>query len=161
MNTAMTSGSRPARKNQVIRVVVDANVYISALVFGGVPQNVLDLILSRADLKLHVSQPIMNEVAEVLVRKFSWSPDQVQQFPPPLWRRCKLIAPTTALAIVVADPDDDRILECAVDAQASVIVTGDVHLLSLRLRPGQHWLNDIRILTPRQFLDEQRRCDPV
>ena len=56
----------------MIRVVVDANVYISALVFGGVPQQVLDLISGR-DLDLYVPHPIIEEVTGTLVEKFNWT----------------------------------------------------------------------------------------
>ena len=57
------------------RIVVDTNVYISALVFGGVPQRVFELIESLGH-GLCISQPIMDEVAQVLARKFGWTPGE-------------------------------------------------------------------------------------
>ena len=65
----------------MIRVVVDANVYISALVFGGVPQQVLDLISGR-DLDLYVPHPIIEEVTGTLVEKFNWTQRDVKAFLP-------------------------------------------------------------------------------
>jgi len=62
---------------------VDTNVYISALVFGGVPQRVFDLIELRGQ-ELFVSQPIMDEVAEVLARKFAWTEADLDGFLPAL-----------------------------------------------------------------------------
>ncbi|MBI4444548.1 MAG: hypothetical protein HY645_01460 [Acidobacteria bacterium] len=48
---------------------------------------------------------------------------------------------------VADDPDDNRILECSVQAEARILVTGDQHLLKLNPFRG------IRIVTARQFLD--------
>lgn len=130
------------------RIVVDSNVYISALVFGGVPQAVFDVIESRDTLDLCVSRPIMEEVAEVLARKFDWTPTELQGFLPPLWRRCVVVAPTVAVR-VCADPDDNRILECAQAAEASFIVTGDDDLRLKLFGPA-------KIVTPRAFVDAHR-----
>jgi len=52
-----------------------------------------------------------------------------------------------SLAIIKDDPDDDRVLECAVAGHADYIVSGDRHLLKL----GSY--DSIPILTVRQFLD--------
>lgn len=124
---------------------MDTNVYISALVFGGVPQRVFDLIDSQGH-GLCVSQPIMDEVAEVLVRKFGWTQAELDGFLPPLWQRCIIISPTVTVEIC-DDPDDNRILECAQEARASFIVTGDDDLLRL----GH--LGRSKIVTPRAFVD--------
>ena len=131
------------------RIVVDSNVYISALVFGGVPQAVFDVIESQATLELCISRPIMEEVAEVLARKFDWTQAELEGFLPPLWRRCIAVTPTAAVR-VCDDPDDNRILECAQAAGASFIVTGDDDLLRLK-RLGQ-----TKIVTPRGFVDAHR-----
>ncbi len=98
------------------RVVVDSNVYISALVFGGVPQRLLDRIHAQG-VELYVSPAIMNEVAEVLEHKFGWSRADLKRFLSPLWNRCLVVTPGTVLD-VCADPDDDRVLECAVSSGA-------------------------------------------
>ena len=110
--------------------MVDANVYISALVFGGVPQKVLELIQSKG-LKIYVCQPIMDEVSEVLPRKFNWSRHELDRFLPALWERCTVITPQVRVS-VCQDPDDNRILECAQESGAAYIVTGDDHLLRLK-----------------------------
>ena len=68
-------------------VVVDTNVYISALVFGGVPQQALDLIYSQG-LPLYISPFIMEEVAGTLSKKFRWTRQEIELFLPPLWERC-------------------------------------------------------------------------
>jgi uncharacterized protein len=133
----------------VTRTVVDSNVYISALVFGGVPQAVFDVIEAHDTLELCISQAIMDEVAEVLARKFDWTEPDLKAFLPPLWRRCIVVTPTVAVRIC-DDPDDNRILECAQAAEATFIVTGDDDLLRLRR------FGPTKIVTPRAFVDAHR-----
>ncbi len=128
----------------MIRVVVDANVYISALVFGGVPQQVLDWISSRG-LDLFICQPIMDEVTGTLLEKFDWSHREVKTFLPPLWERCIVIKPDIRLEIC-SDPDDDRVLECAEAARADLLITGNSKHF-----PKSH--KTTKIIRPRQFLE--------
>ena len=130
-------------------VVVDTNVYISALVFGGTPRMVFERIDSLG-YRLCVSKPIMDEVAEVLTRRFGWSGADLRRFLPPLWRRCFIITPTAALEIC-DDPDDDRILKFAQAADADFIVTGDDDLLRLK-----HF-GSTQIVRPRDFVDAQAK----
>jgi putative PIN family toxin of toxin-antitoxin system len=66
---------------------------------------------------------------------------------PVLWNIGEQVRPSITINAVPADPDDNRILECAVEAQAQVIVSGDHHLLTLQK------YKSIQILTPRQFLE--------
>lgn len=57
-----------------------------------------------------------------------------------------LIEPTDTLTVVVGDPDDNRVLECAVAGEATHIVSGDSHLLDLTR------YQEVPILTPREFV---------
>ena len=112
------------------RVVFDSNVYISGLIFGGTPGALL--VLARIDrFVLCVSQHIQDEVQTTLAKKFSWQLEQIRRACSPYWTIADFVKPTCDLKIVAADPDDDRILECAVDGNADIIVTGDDHLLNL------------------------------
>ena len=127
----------------MIRVVVDANVYISALVFGGAPQDVLDLIRMRR-LHLYISRSIMDEVAGVLLRKFDWTAREVEYALPPLWGGCIVVKPAVRLHIS-PDPDDDHVLECVEAVHADFLVTGNT-----RHFPARH--NDTKVVNVRQFL---------
>jgi putative PIN family toxin of toxin-antitoxin system len=126
------------------RVVVDANVYISALVFGGVPQRVLDVIHGQGWL-LYISPSIMDEVGGTLSKKFDWTQAELGLFLPSLWDRCIIIKPTTRLNLC-ADPDDNHVLECAAAAEAEFLITGN----------GKHFPKShgtTRVISPRQMLD--------
>jgi len=125
------------------KVVVDANVYISALVFGGAPQQVLDLI-QRQGLSLYISESIMNEVAGTLLQKFNWTEAEARWFLPPLWERCIILRPTIRLK-VCPDPDDNHILECARAGQADFLITGNAKHF-----PKSY--ETTKVISPRQFL---------
>jgi putative PIN family toxin of toxin-antitoxin system len=128
-----------------LRVVADTNVYVSIFQFGGRLSQILELAVDRA-IDLFVSTPIVMELSGVLAEKFCWSVDRVQQVIDTLALFCHSVTPQE-LVRAAADPDDDRILECALAANAEVIVSGDTHLLELKSFRG------IPIMNPRQFLD--------
>jgi putative PIN family toxin of toxin-antitoxin system len=135
-----------------LRVVLDTNIYISGLIFGGVPGEILAAAVAGSFI-LCVSDVIRDEVVSTLKRKFQMSDDFIRAGCEPLWEAALEVSPATQLALVATDPDDDRILECAVDCRADVIVTGDDHLLTLFNSPLPPAIARIRILSPRQFLD--------
>jgi putative PIN family toxin of toxin-antitoxin system len=130
----------------MIRIVLDTNVIVSALVFGGVPRGVLELA-EAGQCELFYSKPIQTEVRRVLAEKFDWPQAMLQAALPVLWGMGTLVVPRTTLNAVPADPDDNRILECAAEARAQAIISGDHHLLDL-----QNY-KSIPIVTPRQFLE--------
>jgi putative PIN family toxin of toxin-antitoxin system len=128
----------------VTSVVLDSNVFISAFVFGGNPRLIVQLA-EKGAYTLIVSQAIQSETERILLDKFSWARDRVEQACAPLWQVAATAAPRTVIN-AARDDDDNRILECAVDAHAAVIVTGDQDLLHL------HPFRGIRIVTPADFL---------
>ncbi|HUY80956.1 MAG TPA: putative toxin-antitoxin system toxin component, PIN family [Acidobacteriaceae bacterium] len=128
----------------MIRVVLDTNVYISAFLFGGKPLQVLDLVENRGIAMLY-SQPIRSEVESVLAEKFGWPTEMIDLACSPYWKVGHAIKPRQKIR-ACSDPDDDRILECAFEAKADSIVSGDKHLLNMVSFSG------ISILRPDAFL---------
>jgi uncharacterized protein len=114
----------------VIGVTADTNIYISALEFGGQPLQVL-VAARRGLIRLDISNPLLDEINRVLRDKFAWSPDRLQRLALRLSGFTSLARPTRTIDAVPADPDDNRVLECAVEAQSQFIVTGDAALLRL------------------------------
>ena len=125
-------------------VVLDTNILISAVVFGGNPRQVLQLAEARA-FRVVISDAIRLETEQVLLRKFNWSRTRVTQACDPIWAISDRIVPRTNIS-VAGDPDDNRILECAWDGRATAIVTGDQDLLRLNPYRG------IAIVTATEFL---------
>ncbi|MEI7437481.1 MAG: putative toxin-antitoxin system toxin component, PIN family [bacterium] len=128
------------------RIVLDTNVLISAILFGGPPREVLELVISGA-LDCTLSFQILDETRAVLRRpKFGFSPEQSFRFIEELHDVCEVINPAARVQAVAADPSDNMILECALAAHADVIVSGDHHLLDLAI------FNGIHIYTPANYL---------
>lgn|SRR5487761_746836 len=113
-----------------MRIVVDTNVIVSALVFGGLPQKVLDLA-AEGICMFYFSAPIQAEVERILEEKFGWSRKEIQARVALLWSCGTQVFPQIALAVITDDPDDGRILECVIAAQAQTIVSEDRHLVRL------------------------------
>src|SRR4051794_38530475 len=109
---------------RTLRVVLDSNVYISGLVFGGGPAIILTSAVGGS-FQLYVSAVLCDEVEATLRDKFDWSDEEIRAGSGPLWESARHVEPTQRLNIVAADPDDDRILECAVAADADFLVTQD------------------------------------
>jgi putative PIN family toxin of toxin-antitoxin system len=115
----------------MLRIVLDTNVLISAILFGGKPRQILEKAI-RGEIQLCISEPILEEFRGVLRRsKFDYSPEMIQIILTELTGIAHLVNPSRAIEVVSEDPADNRILECAVEAKASYIVTGDSHLLKL------------------------------
>jgi putative PIN family toxin of toxin-antitoxin system len=135
-------------------VVLDTNVLISAMLFGGPPREILEMIVAGA-VDCSLSLPILDELTEVLQRpKFGFSSQQAMIVVEEFSALCSIVSPSERICVISADPDDDRILECALEAQADIIVSGDAHLLGL----GRH--KGIRILSPSEFLRMMREGTP-
>jgi putative PIN family toxin of toxin-antitoxin system len=115
----------------VLRVVLDTNGLISAILFGGKPRQILEKAI-RGEIRLCLSEPILGELKGVLQRsKFDYSPEMIQFMLTELMGIADFVNPSGAVHVVLEDPEDNRILECAVEAKANDIVTGDLHLLRL------------------------------
>jgi putative PIN family toxin of toxin-antitoxin system len=116
----------------VLRVVLDTNILISTILFGGKPRQILENAI-RGEIRLCISEPILEELKGVLQRsKFDYSPEMIQVILTELTGVADFVNPSETINVVLEDPEDNRILECAVEAEASYIITGDFHLLKLR-----------------------------
>jgi len=127
-----------------MRVVIDTNEYISALVFGGLPRQVLEHA-ERGEYELVVSAHIQKEIERVLHGKFKWPFERIAWATDPLWEIAYLVTPKLSIK-ASRDETDNRILECAVESGAAAIVTGDNDLLILSPFEG------IQIVAAQQFL---------
>lgn len=129
------------------RVTADSNQYISALLRGGKPLQLLELARS-GQIELAVSDDILNEIGRVLRDKFKVAAEDVEEYRNQVLGFAKHVTPVERLRVVTSDADDDKILECAVAAGSEIVVTGDAHLLSLGDFSG------IRIQRVAEFLAE-------
>jgi uncharacterized protein len=135
-----------------MRIVLDVNVWISGLLWVGVPGRIFDLAADY-QITIFVSEPIREDIKEILKRKklqakiqsLGVSVEDLLAVVGQLSESCS----TEAVEVPeLRDPDDIVILETALAANAEVIITGDLDLLVLRE------FNGIHILTPQAFLSQ-------
>ena len=133
-----------------MRAVFDTNVIVSAILFGGVPREVLGQAIRR-EFTLVTSLALLVELETVLVRKFGFRAPEARAVRGEI-EIIAVVAEPTPLDPVVRDRDDDEVLATAVGGSADVIVTGDRDLLDL----GKYGV--IEILDPRAFVERLREA---
>lgn len=112
-------------------VVFDTNILLSAL-FSQTGSPFRALALAKIGLIESVTcQEIMDEFAEKLLLKFKFSEEKIQSALDEIISFSRLVEISRTLKAVPNDPDDDMVIECAVVGQATHVITGDKHLLSL------------------------------
>ena len=132
-----------------VRVVPDTNVYVSALLWTGIPHRLLRLA-EAGEVTLVTTPAIMEELREVLGRpkfrlRISTLQTSVAELMESLLSAVEVIPDLAIEPVIKRDPDDDKILACAVAAQAEWLISGDDHLLSVKRYKG------IAIVTSSQF----------
>lgn len=124
-------------------VVFDTNIWISALFFGGKPEQAI--LKAYEEDEIAICQQIADEIEEVATRKFAQQAGQIKDKLERLMVNALWVTVRGELK-VSRDPDDDIVLECARNAHAQIVVSGDDDLLDLRQFSGIH------ILTADQYL---------
>jgi putative PIN family toxin of toxin-antitoxin system len=133
-----------------VRVVFDTNIYISAFAIPGGNAEDAYLKAIQGQFELFTSVAILTETARVLQTKFDWAEDRTRHAIQEISQTATVLRPRPTLHVLKDEPDN-RILECAIAAQAEWIVSGDRHLLSLK----RH--TDIAIISLADFLAELTR----
>lgn len=135
----------------MIRIVLDANLFVSALLKPGSNPDLILRAVKDEKVLLLMSDDILAEIARVLnypkIRKrFCASDEELRNFLQLLGSVAIFAPGTLNLPPLEADPDDTKYLICAVEGHADFIVSGDHHLTNLTLYRG------IRIVTPADFI---------
>jgi putative PIN family toxin of toxin-antitoxin system len=136
-----------------VRIVIDTNIWVSGLLWRGLPWRLLRLSESGV-VEICMAAPMLGELAEVLhyerleerLRQIESDPDELVAFALH-WATFFHVpaAEPDAQPLVAADPDDDIFLRCAAVANAEYLISGDSHLLALGQYAG------IPIVTIRDF----------
>jgi putative PIN family toxin of toxin-antitoxin system len=136
----------PASGGELLRVVVDTNVYISAFLHP--ERSIFQIVQQAAEhrYRLLISPAIVNEVGRVLREHFSLEEMVTIRRLKALTKAAEIVNPQLTLDVIREDPPDNRILECAVEGRAHLIVSGDRHLRRLKIYQG------IPIVRPTDFL---------
>lgn len=134
-----------------MRLVLDTNIVIAALLWHGPPRQLLDKIIDRSDIELYSSSLLLSKLSEVLLRprfaqRINVAGLAVTALLADYADLVATVVPTPLSERVSRDPDDDEVLACAIAANADAIVSGDQDLLTLKIFQG------IPILTVTQML---------
>ena len=127
------------------KIVIDTNIYISAIFWGGKPRAIVDLGRSGQVL-IFTSSEIEKEIEKKLKIKFGLSDEEASQILLDFSTFTVPVKISRRITAIDDDPDDDKFIECAVASRAGFVVSGDKHLLDLEEYAG------IKIMKASDFL---------
>lgn len=135
-----------------MKITVDTNILISATFWYGDSFEIIDRAENK-EFELVLSPAIVQEYEEVLEyeeiqEKISKKNLTMKQTVEKIKAMSTLVNPSETVNEVIADPDDNAVLECGSEGNVKYIVTNDKHLLKLKEFKG------IKIITPHNFLQE-------
>ena len=131
-----------------MKVVLDTNVFLSAVFFGGPPGQILQA-WHDGQVEIVLSPEILAEYQEAGEELAASHPDlELQPILQILAMRAEIVLPAPLGESVCVDPDDDKFLACAVASAAPFVVSGDKHLLNVSEYRG------VRVIRPREFVDQ-------
>ena len=114
-----------------MRIVFDTNIYIAAVLRGGFAEDIIALADKKA-ITLLTSKEILQELENKLLVKLKFTHDQVNFIIKRINRLSIVIETKEKITQIVRDPDDNKILECAVTGNANLIVSSDQDLIQLK-----------------------------
>lgn len=129
-----------------IKVVLDTNIFISAIFWTGNPHLIVGLALDKK-IKVYTSPAILTELEKVLQRDFKEEREFIERQIALILEYVEIVKPINTVDIVKEDPDDNKIIECALTANADYIVSGDPHLTNLQE------VFRIKIMKPKDFVE--------
>lgn len=116
-----------------MKIVLDTNVLVSALIKKGKPRTLMFIIIRRHELIL--SKEILEEFAEIVaepkIQRYV-SEQDVIRFLRDFTNAAKIVSIRSNFKVIKEDPDDDVILRTCYDGRAKYVVSGDIHLLALK-----------------------------
>jgi putative PIN family toxin of toxin-antitoxin system len=137
-----------------VKVVFDSNVWISIFTNKVLSREFSEII--NKTVIVYISEEILKEISRALtypkINQILMAVGvQEKQVLRAIASNSTIVSPKRKIKCVKEDPDDDKIIECAIAANADVVLTGDKHLLTL------HKFKKVKILSPREFLDSQHQ----
>ena len=128
-----------------MRVVLDTNVVMSAIFFGGDPKTIIRAAVSKR-LELVSTTAVRAEYREVAERLHAHYPTISYRRPLAILESLvTLVRPATLSGTICRDPDDDALLACAIGGRAKIVCSGDDDLLVLNGFRG------LEIMKPHEF----------
>lgn len=136
----------------MLKVVIDINLFVSGVISKkGNPARLLQLWHNRAFLVI-ISEQMVEDLGRVLryprlKNKYNLQNEEIEQAVSAIKKFAVMLPNTIELDVIKDDPDDNKVLACALAVKADYIVSGDSHLLDLGI------FKDIPIVTVKDFID--------
>ena len=115
-----------------MKITADTNFFVSATQWDNSVAHKLLLKLIKTDAEIFTTKEILDEFAEVLKRDFQYNDEETNDIVETVLAFVRLVEPRERVDVVKDDPDDNKILECAVASKSEYVVTYDNHLLNLK-----------------------------
>ncbi|MGI8907752.1 MAG: putative toxin-antitoxin system toxin component, PIN family [Candidatus Sumerlaeaceae bacterium] len=125
-----------------MKVVIDTNVLVSAMLSPGVSRRVLLFIADHDQIQWLATNPILNEYIQVISRpKFRFPQTLIENWTRLFSERITVIAEPIERALLARDPKDTIFIDCALAGNAEFLISGDSDLSGLKLPSGTIVLN--------------------
>ena len=130
-----------------MKLVLDANIFISSFFWGGNPKIVIERIISGID-ELFITKEILDEIEDVIRRpKFHADSEGIIFFISSIEEIGNKITPQKLVKNGSRDRTDNKYIECGITANVDFIISGDIHLLELKR------YENIKIVTAKDYLN--------
>lgn len=134
----------------MLRVTLDTNVLMSGILWDGEASKLLRLV-EQKKIQCFLSMEILAEYdkaihGDEIIDKVKDYTIRIKYAIIKIIEICSIVEPKTKILAIKEDPDDNKILECAIEAKVDYIITYDKHILKLEEFSG------IKIVSPSEFL---------
>ena len=130
-----------------MKIVLDANIFLSSLFWGGNPRIVLERAIRKLD-ELFITDEILDEIEAVIGRpKFHAGKNEIEYYIKSIEEIANKIVVKKRIKNVSRDKTDNKYIECGIAGNVDYIITGDIHLLEIKQ------YNNIKIVTAKEYLE--------
>ncbi len=130
----------------ITKIVLDTNVLISSTLWdSSVAQKFLFKCI-KENIQIFSSQEIVEEYKKILARDFDYQEHEIGKILERILQFLTFVTPNKNVDVVKEDPDDNKIIECALESKAEYIISYDNHLLRLKEYAG------IKIVRPEEAM---------
>jgi putative PIN family toxin of toxin-antitoxin system len=130
-----------------MKIVLDANIFVSSFFWGGNPRTVLNRVIKDMD-KLYITKEIVEEIRDVVNRpKFHAKDEEIDYYIGLIEEIGNKVIPKNKIKNGSRDKTDNKYIECGIAGDVDYIISGDIHLIELKE------YKKIKIVTEKKYLE--------
>ena len=119
-----------------MRVLLDTNIFIAEALGGEFSEDIVEMLVTTPGMTIVTSEEILLEIQQKLKEKFKWLKEDIDLFIRRIRKIAEIVEILEKISVITRDPQDNKILECAISGQADLIVTSDQDLIKLKKYKG-------------------------